>query len=302
MKTMTFFNEKGGVGKSTFATLYASWLHSHEKKVAVIDYDLRLEEYRNAEVAYMKEHDIPYKESLENAWKIITADRHAIIKLNRQSLPGYHTWTKEILKRTLKDYDVVIFDLPGTMDMSGPLQLLTKPDLIGLVVVPFDRDSTTMQTTAYTIHTLLQPNGFNVISFLNQVQSYINKEVYWNIMDTFKDFKIRILPDMIAYSERMKKIGEYSSVRSTLFYPDWNQDCFKGTRDMGLENLFIDITKELKKIPAFKDTDEPDLSFIDTLEKGTTTQDLNRQLVGTMFPEYELEMPKEMEKHYKKNR
>ena len=42
MKTITFFSEKGGVGKSTFSIMLASWLH-HKMgvKVALADFNLQ---------------------------------------------------------------------------------------------------------------------------------------------------------------------------------------------------------------------------------------------------------------------
>ena len=43
MKVITFFNEKGGSAKSTFATIFASWLqYEHGVNTAVVDIDNRI--------------------------------------------------------------------------------------------------------------------------------------------------------------------------------------------------------------------------------------------------------------------
>jgi cellulose biosynthesis protein BcsQ len=50
MKTITFFSEKGGVGKSSFSIMYASWLSKHGIDVALADFNHRISRYRESEI------------------------------------------------------------------------------------------------------------------------------------------------------------------------------------------------------------------------------------------------------------
>ena len=105
--------------------------------------------------------------------------------------------------------------------------------------------------------------------------------------DKFEEINFRVLPDMVSQSERIKKIEDVSIIRSTFEFPDWDQKCFAGNRDLGIENLFIDVTRELVKTPDILETPEADLSFIKSIEKERND---SRQLVGTSFPEYEMDV------------
>ena len=67
MKSLTFFNEKGGTGKSTFTMMYASWLqYIHGVRVTVVDFNERLEKYRNDEIEARKNYDREMKAKYDN--------------------------------------------------------------------------------------------------------------------------------------------------------------------------------------------------------------------------------------------
>ena len=83
MKTLTFFNEKGGVGKSLHTIMYASWLqYSVGAKVAVFDLESptsRLDLIRRQELSQMEDPEY-YKTYLESAPAWPTLDKGPWLK------------------------------------------------------------------------------------------------------------------------------------------------------------------------------------------------------------------------------
>lgn len=288
MKILTFYNEKGGVGKSTFTIMYASWLkYKHGIKVGVLDFNNRESNYRMNEIEEKRDMGVLDRYDLDSMWPIVTADRKAIKKIKDDMItpmPNPYWVENEIRNGQLKGLDVLIVDLPGAVNAREFMEFLVSK-MIGLYVIIFDRDPQTMDATIVVQNALMKSQQ-NYMGFINQAQSYVSIREYEQVAETLQKAGLPILPDIISYSERMKKISEPDIMRSTLEYPDWNSKIFEGSRDLGTENLFIDITRELAKTKDFKGTPASDLSFIRTLEKSLHGQE-KRQLTGTNFPEYE---------------
>lgn len=302
MKIIAFFSEKGGVGKSTFSLMMASWLHKHGVKVGVADYNKRLTEYRKDEILAMKNNGIYDEEIVKNAWPLIPVDKKFVAQFGSNN-PGYAIWLEHLIKEgEFKGLDVVIADLPGAISGKEIIHLVLYK-LVNLVIIPFDKDQQAMGAALSVKNFLRQVDSCRYCGFLNMVQTaYGKKEDYHKIMKAMEKHKLPILPDMISFSERMKAFEKVDMMRSTFSYPDWNAPAYKGSKDLGIENLFIDITREMIKIPDFRGTEPANLSFIESLAKDDSVQSLNRQLNGTSFPEYEIELPEEMKLKFKKNR
>lgn len=307
MKTLTFHNIKGGVGKSSFTILYASWLaYQHGLKVGVADIDSRINTYRRDEYEAKKRNNTIDALVNVNPWVIAPVDRVAVAKYRKEMLPGYATWLdKEIHSGALKDCDVVLIDLPGAISGGEAIEVTAK-DLIGLYVIPTDRDSITLRVTVRTknmVREIKEKNPAikcNCCAFINQIQPQQKKQVYTEMASILEKSGLPVLPDMIAYSERMKKIDDVDIMRSTFSYPDWTNPLYEGSKDLGLDNLFLDITRLLAKTNDIKGTAATDLSFVDAMEKKAELQDLNRQINGTQFKELEIELPEDMKTNFKK--
>jgi cellulose biosynthesis protein BcsQ len=301
MKTITFYNEKGGVGKSSFSILYASWLsYKYGIKVGVTDFNNRLATYRNDEKIFLKSMNSFDKYASVNPWPIINEDMREVLQYN-YPLMGHALWfDKECREGQLKNLDVIILDFPGAVSGEEVIQM-TMSKNISLCVIPTDRDEQTVRATLGTTRILLKTNTPFCL-FMNQIQPFTDKKVYVKTMETYKRKQFRILPDMVSFSERMRKLSENDTMRSTFSYPDWESPSFTGSKDLGIENLFIDITRELNKCPDIKGTQKTNLSFVNSLKKDTSLQSLNRQLNGTAFPEYEIPLPEDMKLSFKKNR
>lgn len=288
MKTICFYNEKGGVGKSTFSILYASYLkYKYGIKCAVVDYNNRLSQYRNDEINAKEELGILNQVDIENAWPIITADKIAINKMYQESYTkaANAKWFIDTLNKSER-YDVVIIDLPGATNGREALELSVMK-LVTMWCIIIDRDSQTMRAAMSALRMLKDHNNIdNTIGFITQAQSYVSMKIYEEIAKTFMSVKLRILPDMVSYSERVKNIERNDIIRTTFQYPDWNLESFRGSRDLGIDNLFIDITRELDKRPDINGTRPVDLSFANNLKKEFQER---RQLKNTSFPEYEFD-------------
>lgn len=289
MKTISFYNEKGGVGKSTFSMIYASWLrYKHGKKVAVVDLNKRVTSYRATEVKIKTDLQVIDQYDLDKVWPIIIPKKEDLNKFEGQMLPLSH-WLNDKIRNELSDMDVLVIDLPGAAS-NRELASMIFGKHVGLFVIPTDRGQMSTRATVATCNAINLTAKYNVRTavFLNQIQTYVSVETYEAIAETLMGINIPVLPDMIAFSERLKAIGRENIICSTLEYPDWNLDAFRGSRDLGLENLFIDVTRLLKDSMEHENTGPADLSFVDALEKEFRNE---RQLMHSSFAE--LDFPPE---------
>lgn len=290
MKTMTFYNEKGGVGKSTFTIMYASWLkYKHGVDVAVVDFNNRLTQYRKDEL-YMRGSEGVDMDSL---WPILRADRREIGRIQQETMskvPSAKWLEAKIAAGAFGSAKVLLIDLPG--DYKDFLQLLNM-DMIGLYCIPLGRDKQTVDATYEVVKGIRtckrmqkKDEGKYLAGIINEVQHFVATRDYYNLAKAFEQQGLPILPDMISFSERIKKFKSHDIMLSTVQYPDWSSKAFEGSGDIGTQNLFIDITRLLNNRPDFRGTPKADLSFADSLEKTLAGQS-QRQLVGTAFPEFE---------------
>lgn len=304
MKIMTFFSEKGGVGKSTFSLMFASFLkYKLGVKVGVADFNKRLAGYRKDEIKFLENNGLYTPEIENNAWPIIRVDSVFVGRLGPNN-PGNAIWLKHLITEgEFKDMDVVIVDLPGAIS-GNELKQLVQQQLINLVVIPFDKEQQAIASAFGVKNFLSRMPSCKFCGFFNMIQTaYGNKGEYVSKMKIIEAAGIPVLPDMISFSERMKNFEKVDVMRSTFSYPDWDNPIYSGSRDLGIENLFVDILREMKKVPDYKESKTADFSFVDNLTKDVSTmQALNRQLNGTSFAEYEVQLPQDMKTKFKKNR
>lgn len=289
MKTITFFSEKGGVGKSSFSMMYASWLHyKHGVSVALADFNLKISAYRRAEIRYREDlmtrkGDVePF--DLKGAWPIVDCLPGKIDELrNRKTLYPYATWfERECGQGGLKGHDVVLCDFPGSLSGDEFIELCGL-GLLGLVIIPTDRDHMTLSAMV-SLHQMIPNTNHRV--FINKAQTGLRniRSKYIALAAKLIESGIPLLPDMISNSDRMTNIEKVDNIRSTFGYPDFSLPEYGKARDLGTENLFIDITRELAKTRDLKGTPMADLSFVNGMAK----RDDGRQLRGTPYPHLEI--------------
>lgn len=293
MKTITFFSEKGGVGKSSFSIMYASWLkHSHGLSVALADFNHRIAAYRNAEIRNRNKFiqknpdtDIkPYDEN--NSWPIYEAQMKEIDEIKGDGIQvPFAEWFKQTIKANdLQNYDVVICDFPGSMEDGSYGQLLSQ-GLINLTVIPTEKDEMTLNSTI-KLTNVLKKNNKNYCCFINKAQLGLKnfRGSYLMLGKRLTAAGITMLPDIITYSERMATIDKVDIIRSTFGFPDFTKKEYEKISDLGIENLFIDVTKELDKTSDLPGTSKANLDFVTNMQK---KQD-GRHFKGSSFPEYEI--------------
>ena len=286
MKVITFFNEKGGSAKSTFATLFASWLqYELGIKTALVDIDNRIA--RDRVMQLMMRPECEGREF----WDIFDVNQNYLKKINEKShirIDSYAEWFKAFNRNgKFKKYEVIVIDFPGNME---DFLEFYKKDLLSLIVIPVERDTHTMSTTI-RLSRFLKNKDVPYIGFINKAQSFQNMVLYDEMKNIQMKYGLKMLPDVVSFSERVNKsvtkdTPSETVIRSTLTYPDWENDAFKGAGDLGIDNLMIDITNELIKSKDIANTIPAPLSFDKILEKRFHPR---RQLRNTSFPEYEFD-------------
>lgn len=292
MKTITFFSEKGGVGKSSLSMMFASVLnYKYGRKVALVDFNHRIVKYRRTEIKnrlnYIKNNpNTDVKQfDVEKAWpifEVVEAEARAL-KQNGYVQP-YAEWFRRLVKKEdLGQYDIVVCDYPGAISEHGAFLDMLQHKQLGIVVIPTEKDEMTLDSTL-RLHSLLK--DYNHCCFINKAQLGLKnyRNAYLTLGTKLMKLGIPMLPDIITYSERMTTIDKVDIIRSTFGFPDFSKPEYAAVSDLGLENLFIDITRELNKTPDMENTPEVDLSFADSLKK----TDDGRYFRGSSYPQYEL--------------
>jgi cellulose biosynthesis protein BcsQ len=127
---VAFSTQKGGVGKTTFTVLAASYLHYLKGyNVAVLDcdfpqYSINAMRKRDTQQVEMDDH---YKLMAYNQFKQLNRKAYPIICSSpEEAIAGANSF----LSSSNVEFDVVFFDLPGTMNSVGILQSLANMDYI----------------------------------------------------------------------------------------------------------------------------------------------------------------------------
>ena len=123
-------NQKGGVGKSAFTILLASYFHYVENlNVAVIDCDspqhslVRMRE-RDKKAIDRSDH---YKQQMMAQWERIKKKAYPIIGVRAEKA---REAADELVKNSEHPIDLVLVDLPGTVDAQGVFRTIVNMDYV----------------------------------------------------------------------------------------------------------------------------------------------------------------------------
>ena len=246
--SIAFSTQKGGVGKTTFTVLAASYLHYLKGyNIAVVDCD-----YPQHSITAMRKRDVElvntnqdYKLKAFNQFKSLNKKAYPILT----STPEHATEVATTyLSNENDDIDIIFYDLPGTVNSEGVISSLASMDYI---FTPITADRVVLESTlsfAMTINSLLIQNSeFNLKAlhlFWNQVDGRERTDLYQVYEKTINELKLNLMTTYIPDTKRYKKesYGEKPSVfRSTLFPADRRL-----MRGSNLEELIIEIENLIK--------------------------------------------------------
>lgn len=245
---VAFSTQKGGAGKTTFTVLAASYLHYlKDYNIAVMDCDYpqhSIDKMRKRDAEQI-ETDDNYKQMAYNQFK----------RLNKKAFPIINSTPEKaievaenFLENDTRNFDIVFFDLPGTVNSPGVLRSLANMDYI---FTPISADRLVLESSlafALSVNERLVTNpqirlkGLHL--FWNKVNGREKTDLYDIYEKSINEFGLPLLktfiPDTTRYKKELTSDGK-ALFRSTLFPAD--KRMLKGSN---LEELLIEIAHIIK--------------------------------------------------------
>ncbi|MGL5919620.1 MAG: ParA family protein [Bacteroidales bacterium] len=198
---VAFSTQKGGVGKSAFTVLAASYLHyTKGYNVAVIDCDypqhsinaLRERERKQVET------DEFYRQLVMNHFSTLRKKSYPIICSKAED--GI-AMARDFIADETVNCDIVFFDLPGTVNTKGVIETLSSVDYI---FAPIIADRFVLEST------LTFASSLNEAIVMNQSNRLKGIHLFWNLVDN------REKTDLYSiYEEGINSLG-LSVLRTTI--------------------------------------------------------------------------------------
>lgn len=216
---ISFVNQKGGVGKSTIASIFANYLFAEGEtenmklNIAVIDaddlqqtlYRKREREKESLKTLIEQTLDAELKKQYKNL-----EDAYRVISISSQDIPNQ-------IERLKKEFDIILIDLPGNMKQEG---VITAYFLIDIMMIPFQPNEFDIDSTIQFYNLLMndviegrKKNGLQttVAGILNRVNPstkefkdlYENKEHF-----PFPVLNNYIKESKVAYQRNINTLGE----------------------------------------------------------------------------------------------
>ena len=218
-------NQKGGVGKSTLTILLASYFHYRKgKNVLVVDCD-----YPQHSIRDIREWDIKTVEKNGKLQERLLeqfegSDRKAYTVLTSTPEDAKQA-AYEFLDRSETAYDLVLTDLPGTVNAAGVFRSLVNMDYL---FVPVTQNRMVMQISmnfVLAIRELLSRNDSfplkDIRLFWNCMDRRVSKELYRAYTEIFRHLELKTLETVLPKAERFNRgiCTDGQVFRSTLFPP-----------------------------------------------------------------------------------
>lgn len=240
-------NQKGGVGKSTFTVLLASYFHYlKDKNVLVVDCD-----YPQHSIKAMREWDVKNVEKNSRLQSLLVEQfgdtgRKAYNILTSTPENAIETAGK-FIDRSEINYDLVLFDLPGTVNTTGVFQAIINMDHVFTPIIQERMSMQSSMTFVLAIREFLLHHKeaplHDIHMFWNRMDKRVSKDLYNAYSEIFRSLKLPVLDTTIPSAERYNKDAGVNGqiFRSTLFPP--SVAALKGS---GLDLLAAEIEKILK--------------------------------------------------------
>jgi cellulose biosynthesis protein BcsQ len=224
---VTFSTQKGGVGKSAFTVLMASYFnYALKKNVAIIDCDspqhsIREERERESKLVT---NDPFYKQL---AYKQFSSDRRGVYPVIAGNVLDAPQIAQRLIETTGEEFDIIFFDLPGTLNTKGVLTLAANMDYI---FSPMVADRLVVESTlqfAVTMNekyiALGKGNVKGLYLFWNMVDGREKTSLYDVYESVAGELGLQLMKTSVPDAKRFRKdlgASQKSIFRSTLFPAD----------------------------------------------------------------------------------
>lgn len=243
---LAFSTQKGGAGKTALTVLVASYLHYVKGyDVAVIDCD-----FPQHSIAEMRDRDL--KLALEDDhYKRMAYEQFT--RLDKKAYPVIESSTERAIDDADRiteqaDFDIVFFDLPGTVNNPSVIKALTNMDYI---FAPISADRLVLESTLrymVVINDVIKKTGVTTIkgTYLvwNMVDGREKSELYGVYEQVIADLGFEVLKTFVPNSLRFRRelTGSHRGVfRSTLFPAERSQ--LKGSNIDTLADEILELIK-----------------------------------------------------------
>ena len=207
---VAFSTQKGGVGKTTFTVLAASYLYYLKGyDVAVVDCDY---EQVGADEDYKRMAYEQFTRLGKKAYPVLCSSPEKAIATADEYIAAGHV------------PDIVFFDLPGTVNSEGVINSLAGMDYI---FTPISADKVVLESSlsfAMAIQKLLVKNEAcrlaGLYLFWNMVDGREKTDLYTAYDKTIKELELPLMKTFIPDTKRYKKelaADKKAVFRSTLF-------------------------------------------------------------------------------------
>jgi len=243
---LAFSTQKGGAGKTTLTVLVASYLHYVKGyDVAVIDCD-----FPQHSIAEMRDRDL--KLALEDDhYKRLAYEQFT--RLEKKAYPVIESSTGKAIDDADRiteqaDFDIVFFDLPGTVNDPAVIKALSNMDYI---IAPISSDRLVLESTLrymVVINDVIRKTGVSTIKgtrlVWNMVDGREKSELYGVYEQVIAELGFEVLKTFIPNSLRFRRElteAHKGIFRSTLFPAE--RTLLKGSNIDALTDEILSLLK-----------------------------------------------------------
>jgi len=225
---ISFCTQKGGAGKSVFTTLVASYLHYQKGyNVAVIDCDFpqwSIQKMRKREAEQLQTNAF-YQRKAEALFSKLGKPTYPIVPTEPEQALAR---AEAFLESESEKYDIVLFDLPGTVNNENVVEIFFQMDYL---FVPVTTSRINMESTLPFIISANEMITMNmgmklkgIYPFWNRVTGREKPELFNYYTDAILGLGISIMqtyiPQSVRYDREQSIEGNDYLFLSTIFPPD----------------------------------------------------------------------------------
>ncbi|MFR9546311.1 MAG: ParA family protein [Rikenellaceae bacterium] len=246
---IAFSTQKGGVGKTTFTVLAASYLHyARDYNVLLVDCD-----YPQHSIQQMRKRD---SEMLDRSQTLHEMAIELFSRIEKPTFKILCAKPEECVDDALRfiedsddEFDFVFFDLAGTFNNDGIIRALAQVDYI---FTPIAADEVSLASTI-SFATVIKEHIVDAVDtnikqiylFWNQVDGRERTNLYEQYERVIKSIGVPMMQTTIPSKIRFKRelsLDSNTVFRSTIFPP--SRSLLKGTNFEELIGEIIELTND----------------------------------------------------------